>query len=164
MAILNEEAFEKLFTDWFAGLHAYASSILKYDADAEEVVQNVFCRIWERRKTLTITGSVKAYLYGSVYHACVDVLRKQKTAQRRRPEMPPYLSANGKIELEELEDRYTRILNELPEQCRNIFQLSRFGELSYREIAEQLNIAVKTVEAQMSKALKRLRTGLADYL
>jgi RNA polymerase sigma-70 factor (ECF subfamily) len=167
MAILNEEVFEKLFTDWFAGLHTYACSILEDDTDAGEVVQIVFCRIWERRETLSIPGSMKAYLYGSVYHACIDALRRRKTArnrQDRQPETAQATRADGKMELGELEKRYTRLLDELPEQCRHIFQLSRFGDLSYGEIAEQLKISVKTVEAQMSKALKRLRRGLADYL
>lgn len=72
--------------------------------------------------------------------------------------------ASDKAETGELEQRYQRALDELPDQCRAIFQLSRFSDLKYREIAEQLGLSVKTVEAQMSKALKLLRAKLADYL
>jgi len=185
MAISNEQAFEQLFTDWFGGLHAYASSMLKDDSEAEEVVQAVFCRIWERRASIPEPASIRAYLYGCVYHACIDQLRQRKADRVRfdtragwanhrgleaaadtshNPGWPGAADAAGRLELAELEARFQRVLAQLPEQCRNIYQLSRFGELRYREIAEQLGISVKTVEAQMSKALKRLREELADYL
>jgi len=165
MAISNEQAFEKLFTDWFGGLHAYAFSLLKDDGEAEEVVQAVFCRLWERRSTLPEASSPKAYLYGCVYHACVDRLRWRKVERVRRIGTETVsVGAAAKVELAELQARFERVVAGLPEQCRHIYQLSRFGELRYREIAEQLGISIKTVEAQMSKALKRLREELADYL
>lgn len=179
MAILDEQEFEKLFTDWFGGLHVYACALLKDDAGAEEVVQSVFYRLWEKRETLPEIASPKAYLYGSVYHACIDRLRLGKMARARQREIGhpgdssgatdhPATAMDGdaaeKLELRELEARYQQVVEQLPEQCRNIFQLSRFGGLRYREIAGQLGLSVKTVEAQMSKALKRLREELADYL
>ena len=164
MVIPNEQAFEQLFTDWFGGLHAYAFSVLKDDSEAEEVVQAVFCRIWERRASIPEPASIKAYLYGCVYHACVDQLRRKKARPTSPIEERTTADAAGRLELAELEARFERALAQLPEQCRNIYQLSRFGELRYREIAEQLGISVKTVEAQVSKALKRLREELADYL
>jgi RNA polymerase sigma-70 factor (ECF subfamily) len=164
MAIPNEQAFEKLFTDWFGGLHAYAFSLLKDDQEAEEVVQTVFCRLWERRERLPAASSPKAYLYGCVYHACVDQLRRRKTERVRSHPTGPAGDAAGPLELAELQNRFEQVVAGLPDQCRHIYQLSRFGELRYRDIAEQLGISVKTVEAQMSKALKRLREELADYL
>jgi RNA polymerase sigma-70 factor (ECF subfamily) len=165
MVIPNEQAFEQLFTDWFGGLHTYAFSMLKDDSEAEEVVQAVFCRIWERRASIPEPVSMKAYLYGCVYHACVDQLRQRKARRGRHTNIGERgESAAGRLELAELEGRFERVLAQLPEQCRNIYQLSRFGELRYREIADQLGISVKTVEAQMSKALKRLREQLMDYL
>jgi len=178
MVITNEQAFEKLFTDWFGGLHAYALSLLKNDAEAEEVVQAVFCRLWERRTSLPEMSSPKAYLYGCVYHACVDHLRRRKTEQversthegweadvalRQWPGPAAGSDAAGRLELAELQARFEWVVAGLPGQCRHIYQLSRFGELRYRDIAEQLGISIKTVEAQMSKALKRLREELADY-
>ena len=163
------QAFEKLFTDWFGSLHAYAFSLLKDDAEAEEAVQAVFCRIWERRNTLSVRTTLKVYLYGSVYHECMDHLRRRKKQRKGQSRFPPDATipagqVAGKVELGQLEARFARVLEELPEQCRHIFQLSRFGELRYKEIAEQLGISVKTVEAQMSKALKILRSRLADHL
>lgn len=164
------QAFEKVFADWFGRLYAYAMSVVKDEGTAEEVVQAVFCRIWEKRERLQVHASLKAYLYGSVYHECMDWLRHRKrvkahrrhaihTGSRLRTE-----SAAAKVELGELEKKLQQAIDELPDQCRAIFCLSRYGELGYKEIAGQLGISVKTVEAQISKALKRLRKKLADFL
>ena len=168
----DEQAFEKLFVDWYGPLHAYACSVLKEEAQANEAVQGVFCRLWEKRGQLTIQSSVKAYLFGCVYHECVSWMRREKsrrvyraeTLARSRGEASSPERASDKAEAGELESRYLEALDELPDQCRAIFKLSRFSELRYREIAEQLGISVKTVEAQMGKALKLLRQKLADFL
>lgn len=166
----NEQAFDKLFTDWFGKLYAYAFSVLRDEAIAEEAVQSVFCRIWEKRGQLEVRTSLQAYLYGSVYHECMGWLRHEKHIKVHRShvlrggEQPTAENAAGKVELGELEIRLKQALDELPDQCRAIFQLSRFGGLKYREIAGQLDLSVKTVEAQVSKALKHLRTKLADFL
>lgn len=166
----DEQAFEKIFTDWYGNLHVYAFSMLKDDSQAREAVQSVFCRVWEKREQLQVHSSLRAYLYGSVYHECVDWLRQQKHRQVHRSYVMHTAgstaaeNAADKVQLGQLEGRLQQVLDELPDQCRAIFQLSRFGELKYREIAEQLGISVKTVEAQMSKALKLLRLKLADFL
>ena len=169
----DEQVFEKLFIDWYGPLRAYACSVLKDESLAGEAVQAVFSRFWERREQLRIQVSLKAYLYGSVYHECVNWLRREKTRRVYRSELLIRLggeaarsteNAFDKAEAGELEQRFQRALDELPRQCKAIFQLSRFSELKYREIAEQLGISVKTVESQMSKALKLLRHKLAEYL
>jgi RNA polymerase sigma-70 factor (ECF subfamily) len=164
------QAFEKVFTDWFGHLYAYAMSVVKDEETAEEVVQKVFCRIWEKRERLEVHTSLKAYLYGSVYHECMDWLRHRKRVEAHRRQIMRHdsqasrESAADKVELRELEKKLQQAINELPDQCRAIFCLSRYGELGYKEIAGQLGISVKTVEAQISKALKRLRKKLADFL
>ena len=165
----NEQAFDKLFTDWFGKLYTYAFSVLRDEAMAEEAVQAVFCRVWEKRDQLQVRSSLKAYLYGSVYHECMNWHRHEKYVKAHRSyvmrsEQPSVNNASGKAELGELEIRLKQALDELPEQCRAIFQLSRFGGLKYREIAEQLDLSVKTVEAQVSRALKELRNKLGDFL
>ena len=166
----SEQAFDKLFIDWFGELHAYAFSVLKDGTMAEEAIQSVFCKIWEKRKQLQVQGSLKAYLYGCVYHECMSWLRHEKHIKAYRSHVlrsgnrPVGEEASDKAELGELEIRLKQALDELPDQCRAIFQLSRFGGLKYKEIAEQLGLSVKTVEAQVSKALKELRNKLADYL
>lgn len=166
----DETAFDALFTAWYGKLQTYAFSVLQNEAQAEEVVQAVFCRIWEKRLQWQVHTSMKAYLYGSVYHQCMDGLRRAK--QVRKYQLHVLQSsiegqaapASGKTDLKELEARLKYALSQLPYQCRAIFQLSRFGGLKYREIAEQLGLSVKTVEAQVSKALKHLRDQLTDFL
>jgi RNA polymerase sigma-70 factor, ECF subfamily len=166
----DEQIFEKVFTDWFGGLHAYAFSILKDETMAEEAVQSVFCRIWEKRDELQIHTSIKAYLYGSVYRECLNWLRQDKNKRAYKSHVmfsaghSVMENASAKAEMGELEKKLNQTLDELPEQRRAIFQLSRFGELKYREIAEQLGISVKTVESQMTKALKELRKKLIGFI
>ena len=165
----NEAAFDDLFTGWYGKLQAYAFSVLQNEAQAEEVVQAVFCRIWEKRRQWEVKTSMKAYLYGSVYHRCIDGLRRDKNAQKYQRHMLQHSDgqvapASGKAELKELEAKLQDALLQLPDQCRAIFQLSRFGGLKYREIADQLELSIKTVEANVSRALKHLRDQLTDYL
>jgi RNA polymerase sigma-70 factor (ECF subfamily) len=166
----DESAFDALFTAWYSKLQAYAFSVLQNEAQAEEVVQTVFCRIWEKRRQWQVHTSMKAYLYGSVYHQCMDGLRRAKQVRKYQRHVlqssieGQAATASGKAELKELEAKLQYALLQLPDQCRAIFQLSRFGGLKYREIAEQLDLSVKTVEANVSKALKHLRDQLTDFL
>ena len=165
----DDEAFEQLFKAHYKALHAYANMILKDLAHAEELVQNLFLRLWEKRELLNVQTSVKAYLYKCIYNDSLNYLKHEKVkekyqdfAQRSMDNLSE--SAAAQIEMNELLQQLNIALNELPEQCRTIFQLSRFEELKYREIAEQLGISIKTVESQMGKALRILRFKLVDFL
>ena len=166
----DESAFDTLFTTWYGKLYAYAFSVLQNEVQAEEVVQTVFCRIWEKRRQWQIHTSMKAYLYGSVYHQCMDGLRRTKQVRKYQRHILQSSTdragapASDKAELKDLEVKLQHALSQLPHQCRAIFQLSRFGGLKYHEIAKQLGISQKTVEAQVSKALKHLRDRLSDFL
>jgi RNA polymerase sigma-70 factor (ECF subfamily) len=169
LAKQDEAAFEKVFKTHFKNLHAYAFTIIKEGAAAEEVVQQVFFKLWERSDQLSISGSVAAYLYRAVYNESLNYLKHQKVRSTYQSHVSYNMknasdSASKKISLKELEKRLGQAMNDLPEQCRTIFQLSRFEELRYREIAEHLGISVKTVENQMGKALKLLRMKLIDFL
>ena len=162
-------AFEKIFRAYFKPLHAYAYTFTKDDEQAEEIVQNVFCRIWEKRDQLNPDGSIKAYLYRAVHNESVNHLKHQKTRTAFRVhydnnEEQTTGEASEKIMVAELDGHIQKALNELPLQCRIIFQLSRFENLKYREIADQLSLSVKTVENQMGKTLKVLRVKLAEFL
>jgi RNA polymerase sigma-70 factor, ECF subfamily len=105
------QAFEKVFTDSFGHLYAYAMSVVKDEGIAEEVVQKVFCRIWEKRERLKVHASLKAYLYGSVYHECMDWLRHRKRVEAhwrqvmRHDSQVSRESAADKAELGELEKK-----------------------------------------------------------
>ena len=169
---LDEPTFEQVFKEHYGALHAYANVILKDSDGAEEVVQTVFLKLWERRSELRITTSLKAYLYKAVYHYSLNQVKHQKVRQRHWEEthyiMNQHLSPDNSQIIEgqenELVKRIQQTLDALPDKCRMVFHLSRFEELKYGEIAEQLGISVKTVEAHMSKALKTLRLELAEFL
>jgi RNA polymerase sigma-70 factor (ECF subfamily) len=160
--------FEYVFKKHFKDLHAYASAILKDTSEAEEIVQNVFYKLWEKQDRLQIKQSLTSYLYRSVYHESLNHLKRAKIKlayqSYAKNSMEDSSNADEKISLRELEQRLEKALNELPEKCRTVFQLSRFEELKYQEIADRLQISVKTVENHMGKALKLLRHKLVDFL
>ena len=169
LAQKDETAFEQVFKTHFKRLHAYAFTILRDEVEAEEMVQQVFFKLWERNENLTLTGSVSAYLYRAVHNESLNYLKHRKVRSNHQLHVA-YSMKNEvehpakKVMAGELEKKIHTALNELPEQCRTIFQMSRFDELKYREIADKLGISVKTVENQMGKALKLLREKLVDFL
>ncbi|WP_407430110.1 RNA polymerase sigma-70 factor [Arcticibacter sp.] len=165
----DDNAFERLFKEHFKALHSYANVMLRDEDLAEEMVQNVFLRLWERREQLSVQTSVKAYLYKMVHNDCLNYFKHNKTKAKYETYVIHTIdgktnSAAHKLELGELEHRLAEALDDLPQQCRTIFQMSRFEELKYKEIASHLGISVKTVENQMGKALKIMRVKLADFL
>jgi RNA polymerase sigma-70 factor (ECF subfamily) len=162
-------AFEMLFRTFYQPLCNYAYTFLQDRENAEEVVQSTFLLVWEKRDTLAIRSSVKPYLYAMVRNACLNVLKHEKIKQKYAGEEVVLAersqdSVSHTIASNELESRIKVAMDELPEQCRMVFKLSRFEELKYAEIAEQLNISVKTVENHMGKALRIMREQLKDYL
>lgn len=169
VSVTDETAFEHLFKRFFRELHVYSYSILRDWDLAEEVVQTLFLKVWENGSWKRVETSVKAFLYRAVYHESLNVLRQHQVRQRYQ-HRTMYVMRNEAehpvtpVELNELEERIRQSLNRLPEKCRTIFQLSRFGELKYHEIASQLGISVKTVETQMGKAIRVLKHDLKDYL
>lgn len=162
----NDVDFEVLFKTHYKALHAYAAVILKDEDDAEEIVQQLFLKFWEKRELLAVQTSLKAYLYKCVYHDSLNYLKHQKVKEKYQDFTQHRMdnSYNDRIEVSELQEQINLALNDLPEQCRTIFQMSRFEDLKYREIADELGIAVKTVENQMGKALRIMRIKLADFL
>jgi RNA polymerase sigma-19 factor, ECF subfamily len=160
--------FESVFKTHFRNLHTYAFTIVKDDDTAEELVQQVFYKLWEKKDQVQIQQSITAYLYKAVYNECLNFVRhtKVKTAHRASAihHNTGQTNAGDPAAIRELQQRIDSALTELPEQCRTIFQLSRFEELKYRDIAAKLGISVKTVENQMGKALRLLRLKLAEFL
>jgi len=158
-----------MFRTAYNPLCNYAASFLRSRDEAEEAVQTVFIQLWEKRKEITIESSLKSYLYRAVRNTCMNVLKHEKV----KKEHADYAMHSGNamtaaasqtLVAEELEQRIAAALMKLPEQCRLVFKLSRFEELKYAEIAEQLGISIKTVENQMGKALRIMREQLKDYL
>jgi RNA polymerase sigma-70 factor (ECF subfamily) len=165
----NELAFEKVFKQYFKSLQNYAYTILKDLDVAEEMVQNVFLKIWEKREKLPTDAVVSSYLYKSVYHESLNYLRHEKVKISHQQQTLYSMkeetdNASDRIKLKQLEEHLQKALNDLPQQCRTIFQMSRFDELRYREIADELGISIKTVENHMGKALRLLRLKLVEFL
>lgn len=165
----NESAFEMIFKTYYQPLCRYAYSFLSDKEDAEEVVQSAFITVWEKRSDIDIQTSLKSYLYRMVRNSCLNVIKHEKVKQQHvAHEMAvmevSHESVTQKVHAAELEIKIAEAMKALPEQCRLVFQLSRFEELKYQEIADQLNISVKTVENQMGKALRIMREQLKEYL
>lgn len=165
----NESAFEMIFRAYYQPLCRYAYSFLADKEEAEEVVQSAFITVWEKRKSIDIQTSLKSYLYRMVRNGCLNVIKHEKVKQQHvAHELAvaevAYESISQKVYATELESKITEAMKVLPEQCRLVFQLSRFEELKYQEIADQLQISVKTVENHMGKALKIMREQLKEYL
>lgn len=164
--MLELQTFEALFRENHAHCLAFATHYTGDAHVAEEIVQQVFLRLWEKRETITITGPVKAYLFSAIRNTAISQWRKDVVRSEKE-------TGYGKIsetttgageEVKELERLYRQALDRLPERCREVFVLSRQQNMKYAEIAEAMNISVKTVENQMGKALKILHQELKEYL
>jgi RNA polymerase sigma-70 factor (ECF subfamily) len=165
----DQTAFEMLFRTYYQSLCNYAYTFIQDRDDAEEVVQSTFLSVWEKREALEIHTAVKPYLYAMVRNACLNLLKHEKIKQRHvAGELAvaerSVESVTRTVMASELEVRICKAMEQLPEQCRLIFKLSRFEELKYAEIADQLGLSIKTVENQMGKALRIMREQLKDYL
>lgn len=165
----DEKAFEHLFKAQYPILCGYARKYLDDTDQAEEIVQEMFFSFWQKKEKLEINTSLEAYLFRSVRNSCLNYLKHLKIREQyklannqeiRRKEQ----EVHDNVVALELQERIEHVINELPPERKKIFKMSRYEELKYREIADKLKISVKTVEAQMGKALKFLRLHLADYL
>ena len=165
----DEQELDSIFLKYYHVLNQYAFTLLNESVLAKEAVQQVFFKILQRAGPVMIHTSVKAYLYRAVNNECLNYIKHEKVKKGYEEYSAHYMKHNsetpaGKLQLKELEEKIRQTINALPEQCRTIFQMSRFEELKYAEIAGQLGLSVKTVETQMGRALKKLRIQLADYL
>lgn len=165
----DKKAYEQVFTTYYQPLCNYACSMLKDIDEAEEVVQNTFFNIWNKREVLQISTSIKSYVYRAVHNDCLNKIKHGKVravyAEDYKSTMTGGYSDSAQLlHAKELGKQINEAITSLPEQCGIVFKLSRFENLKYSEIAEQLNISVKTVENHMGKALKMLRQQLKDYL
>lgn len=164
--INDNHLLEQYFHEYHEVLHRYAYTLIKDNDDAKDIVQAVFAQLWQKRDVLTIKQSVRAYLYAATHNHCLNRIKSdqvRKSHHHRFAANEDYTTTMGQehLALKELRKEVLSAMDTLPEKCREIFYKSRFEEKSYQEIAQELSISVKTVEAQMGKALRILRTILS---
>ena len=158
-----------LFKTHFTGLCFFANSYVKDYDTAREIVQDTFLGLWEKRETIDLDRPVKAYLNMMVHNKCTNHLRNNRKFEssilsiENLMDIPEYEDSDILVE-NELKNKIETAIEELPEKCREIFRLNRYENLKYQQIADQLQISVKTVETQMSKALQHMRTRLTEYV
>jgi RNA polymerase sigma-70 factor, ECF subfamily len=164
-------AFEKLFLFNYTPLLNFCKKLVHVNEVAEELVSEVFLKIWNNRNRIVITSSPKSYLYTAVRNISFDHLRREKRSiWVNLDEVAGTPCSNfdpqQRTEFEELQARIDVTVARLPKQCRLVFQLSRDQGMKYNEIAETLHLSVKTIETQMGRALKVLRKSInkrVDY-
>jgi len=159
--------YESVFREHYEPLTRYAHSILKNQEEAEDAVQRLFVKFWEKRFELQVDNT-RAYLYRATYNTCLNQVKSTKNSRYHVSDSDAIIAtsdeASDRVLGEELQVQIAEAMDALPEKCRQVFQLSRFEEKSYKEISEELNISVKTVENHIAKALKIMRVELAEYL
>ena len=169
LAFIDIQSFEVLFRQYYQMLCSYAIRFVNDADSAEEIVQDLFYHLWEKRNELQVNTSVKSYLFSAVHNRCLKFIEHRNVEQKYRNY---YLMHGSEMDTEphgahnvhELEGIIDKTLDSLPERCGRIFRLNRFEGLKYHEIAQKLSISVKTVEANMGKALKMLRKNLKNYV
>jgi RNA polymerase sigma-70 factor (ECF subfamily) len=171
----NEHAFEQVYRLYFPRLLSYSIKIVKDKNIAKDVVQNVFIKIWENPKVLDIENP-DAFIFKTVKNASLNFIRhlkvidnlKIKVKERYEGEELYYIDFTGSEPTElidkELQVGFEKVLNSLPQKCKEVFALSRKDGLKNREIADKLNISTKNVEKHISKALTIYRAHFADIL
>ena len=162
---LTKQQFEQLFRKEIARLHNFARQYVP-DADtAMDICQQVFIRLWEKRDSLDTRDALRSYLYTSVKNRCLNYIRDNKKYRSKIldlecTDLDLMPSEDIDTDSDALENQIHDAISGLPEKCRQVFEMSRFREMKYREIAEELDISQKTVEAHMSKAMRLLRDAL----
>jgi RNA polymerase sigma-70 factor, ECF subfamily len=159
--------FEALFRSSYVPLVKYAKTLVKDHDTAEEIVQDLFFMLWQKRENLKIESSLNGYLFKSVHNRCLHYFEHLRVVERHALEMSHNQNEGSESPSEillynELHAIITQTLEKLPERCGRIFCMNRFEGLKYAEIAEKLSVSIKTVEANMGKALKEFRKVLAE--
>lgn len=157
-------AFRHLFETYFTPLCRFMYVYLHDKNEVEELALDIFTYVWENRKTLQIQLSIKAYLFQAARNKSLNAIRQAKrTVSLDQVDMDIEETNVMSLETEELSELIREAIMALPDKCREVFQLSRNESLTNQEIASQLNISIKTVEGQITKALKRIKESLGDY-
>lgn len=169
----EKKAYEGIYNEFFGVLYHLCLQYLHDEKVAEEIVQDTFLKLWEIRESLNDQINIRNFLYTITKNNCLNYLRNQKISLKHQENMKylemqfnygAFEKLGNYIQFEELRNKINDAISKLPAEVTQTFKLSRFEELSYKEIATQQSISIKTVEARISKALRILRVELKDYL
>jgi len=157
----DHKAFKKVFDLYYQMLYSYIIQFTRDKEEAEDIVQSAFIKLWERRTTLRITESIKSYLFRTAYHTFIDAVKKQNRSISMLEEIK-YKALMSQIEEDndigqERVRKIKKLINDLPLKCREVLLLSKESGLKNKEIADQLNISIKTVESQIRIAFQKIR-------
>ncbi|PXV65033.1 RNA polymerase sigma-70 factor (ECF subfamily) [Dysgonomonas alginatilytica] len=162
----NTEAYRNLYSQFYAPLCMFALRYIQDSRVAEDCVQDVFLKIWKDRQKITISTSVRSYLLTSVRNMCLNLIEKQKlelTYEQYILTNYDEYDAEDLYSVQELTLLIEKAIAKLPEKYQTVFRMSRFENLKNKEIAEQLNVSVKTVEAYMTKSLMMISVEVGKY-
>jgi len=165
----DRTAFELLFQFYYPGLVIYATQFAVDRGQAEDIVQNMFVKLWEKRQRVQLVDSLKSYLFTSVRNSCLNSLKHQQVESKYIGQLHDMSEKNLLYQpnlyiASELQEIIRQAIDELPERCREVFVMSRLEQMKNDEIAEKLDLSKRTVETHISHALKILRVKLKDYL
>lgn len=171
----NKATFDFLFRSYYSGLCSYANNYLKSPDISEEIVQEVFVRLWEKHSKILIHTSIRAYLYQSVFNGCMNYIKSVQSSGFKHVDLEDISIRNELLSMDMADAEFSRIFSEevdrglesaisdLPDQCREIFRMCRMDNLSYKEIANLLNVSKSTVKTQMSRAMNRILRQMEKY-
>lgn len=171
-----KKQFEEIYTVFYSRMKRFAKSYVIYEEDAENIVQDIFIDIWEKKIDLTVISNVRGYLFLILKNRCIDYIRRKRSESKTFSAIQKEYEINLMLKLDSLEALDNKILTDpdidaliekaienLPEKCRQIFIMNKIDCKKQREIAKELNISINTVESQMSIAYKKLKEDLKEY-
>ncbi|OFX47869.1 MAG: hypothetical protein A2046_02830 [Bacteroidetes bacterium GWA2_30_7] len=166
---LDKKSFEILFKQYFSALCQFARKYVRDLDTSKEIVHDCFVSFWDKRDTIDLSKPVKTYLFTTVHNKCLNHIRNNKKFDQNVEnfellDLSYHYNASDSLVEQEISSQINTAIESLPEKCKEIFKMSRFEEMKYKDIAEKLNLSIKTVEAQMSKALQVMRTSLSEYI
>ena len=165
--VFDKEQFEMLFKTHFSHLTNFANQFVQDPDASQEIVQKVFITLWEKREHVDPQLSIKSYLFTSVRNRCLNYLRDQKKYKSKVLDLEcaefELATEEPFSDLDGLKKQLEAALERLPDKCREVFEMSRFRQMKYKEIAEELEISQKTVEAHMRKAMQVMREVLKSF-
>jgi RNA polymerase sigma-70 factor (family 1) len=165
----DQDMFAEIFSVYYKDLVMFAFSFTHVMGDSEEIVQDVFVKLWDEHENINISDSIKSYLLKSIQNRCIDWHRHKKVVNNHSnyiiENSPLYeYDTDNYILSSELEHMIEKAIGSLPEKVKEAFEMNRNDGLKYQEIAVKLNVSVRTVEVRISKALELLRKSLIDFL